>query len=98
MRSTYDYIVIGAGSAGAAVAARLAEAGRFQVLLLEAGTRSRHIWSTIPMGLSRLLADTTVSWNYTAEPDEGAAGRSIAVPRGKMLGGSSAINGMIYVR
>ena len=98
MESTYDYIVVGAGSAGAVVAARLSESGRFRVLLLEAGARARHIWSTIPMGVSRLMTDETVNWRYVSEPDEGSAGRPIAVPRGKMLGGSSAINGMVYVR
>lgn len=97
--STYDYIVVGAGSAGAVVASRLTESGRYRVLLLEAGTQgSNFFWSKVPVGVSKMIDDPTVNWCYTSEPDEGSGGRRIAVPRGRMLGGSSSINGMVYIR
>ena len=97
--STYDYIVVGAGSAGAVVASRLTESGRHRVLLLEAGTQgSNFLWSKVPVGVSKMIDDPAVNWCYTSEPDEGSGGRRIAVPRGRMLGGSSSINGMVYIR
>lgn len=97
--STYDYIVVGAGSAGAVVASRLTESGRYRVLLLEAGTQgSNFFWSKVPVGVSKMIDDPAVNWCYTSEPDEGSGGRRIAVPRGRMLGGSSSINGMVYIR
>jgi choline dehydrogenase len=95
----YDYIVVGAGSAGAVVASRLSESGTFRVLLLEAGTRgSNHFWSIVPVGTSKMIDDPAVNWCYKSEPDEGSGGRRIDVPRGKMMGGSSSINGMVYIR
>ncbi|KAF0105444.1 MAG: betA [Rhodospirillaceae bacterium] len=97
--STYDYIVVGAGSAGAVVASRLTESGRHRVLLLEAGTQgSNFFWSKVPVGVSKMIDDPAVNWCYESEPDEGSGGRRIAVPRGRMLGGSSSINGMVYIR
>ena len=97
--STYDYIVVGAGSAGAVVASRLTESGRHRVLLLEAGTQgSNFFWSKVPVGVSKMIDDPAVNWCYSSEPDEGSGGRRIAVPRGRMLGGSSSINGMVYIR
>lgn len=97
--SEVDFIVVGAGSAGAAVAARLSESGAHQVLLLEAGTAgSNHFWSRVPVGVAKLIDNATVNWCYEAEPDEGSGGRRIPVPRGKMLGGSSSINGMVFMR
>ena len=97
--STYDYIVVGAGSAGAVVASRLTESGRYRVLLLEAGTQgSNFFWSKVPVGVSKMIDDPAVNWCYSSEPDEGSGGRRIAVPRGRMLGGSSSINGMVYIR
>ena len=97
--STYDYIVVGAGSAGAVVASRLTESGRHRVLLLEAGTQgSNFLWSKVPVGVSKMIDDPAVNWCYSSEPDEGSGGRRIAVPRGRMLGGSSSINGMVYIR
>ena len=97
--AAYDYIVVGAGSAGAAVASRLSESGAYRVLLLEAGTKgSSHFWSRVPVGFAKLIDDPAVNWCYSSEPDEGTGGRRIDVPRGKMLGGSSSINGMVYVR
>ena len=97
--STYDYIVVGAGSAGAVVASRLTESGRHRVLLLEAGTQgSNFFWSKVPVGVAKMIDDPAVNWCYSSEPDEGSGGRRIAVPRGRMLGGSSSINGMVYIR
>jgi choline dehydrogenase len=94
-----DFIVVGAGSAGAAVAARLSECGTHHVLLLEAGTEgSNHFWSRVPVGVAKLIDNSAVNWCYDAEPDEGSGGRRIPVPRGKMLGGSSSINGMVFMR
>ncbi len=97
--STYDYIVVGAGSAGAVVASRLTESGAHRVLLLEAGTQgSNFFWSRVPVGVAKMIDDPAVNWCYDSEPDEGSGGRRIAVPRGRMLGGSSSINGMVYIR
>ena len=97
--STYDYIVVGAGSAGAVVASRLTESGAHRVLLLEAGTQgSNFFWSKVPVGVAKMIDDPAVNWCYESEPDEGSGGRRIAVPRGRMLGGSSSINGMVYIR
>ncbi len=97
--AAYDYIVVGAGSAGAVVASRLTENGAYRVLLLEAGTEgSSYFWARVPVGVSKMIDDPAVNWCYTSEPDEGSGGRRIEVPRGKMLGGSSSINGMVYIR
>jgi choline dehydrogenase-like flavoprotein len=93
----YDYIVVGAGSAGAAVAHRLSSDPRHKVLLLEAGVRS-HPWSFIPVGSARLIKNPAANWLYSSEPEANTNGRRIPVPRGKLLGGSSAINGMAFVR
>ena len=92
-----DYVVIGAGSAGCVVAARLSETAA-GVTLLEAGPRDTNPWIHIPAGVLKLLRHPVVNWNYTAEGTEGTAGRTIHWPRGKVLGGSSSINGMLYVR
>ena len=94
---TYDFIVVGAGSAGAAVAHRLSADPRHKVLLLEAG-RASHPWSFIPVGSARLITNPEANWLYSAEPEPNTNGRRIPVPRGKLLGGSSAINGMAFVR
>jgi choline dehydrogenase len=94
---TYDYIVVGAGSAGAAVANRLSTDRRNKVLLLEAG-RASHPWSPIPIGMARLITNPAANWLYSAEPEASTNGRRIPVPRGKLLGGSSSINGMVFVR
>jgi choline dehydrogenase len=93
----YDYIVVGAGSAGAAVANRLSADPRTKVLLLEAGPAS-HPWSRIPIGFARLITNPAANWLYSSEPDESTNGRRLPVPRGKLLGGSSSINGMVFVR
>ncbi|HQT78760.1 MAG TPA: GMC family oxidoreductase N-terminal domain-containing protein [Rhodopila sp.] len=94
---SYDYIVVGAGSAGAVVANRLSADPRNQVLLLEAGPAS-HPWSRIPIGFARLITNPTANWLYAAEPEPSTNGRRLPVPRGKLLGGSSAINGLAFVR
>jgi choline dehydrogenase len=94
---SYDYIVVGAGSAGAAVAHRLSADRKNQVLLLEAGPASHH-WSRVPLGYAKLLHNPKVNWRYHSEPMANANGRSLYVPRGRMLGGSSSINGTAFVR
>ena len=97
--SMHDFIVIGAGSSGATLAARLSESGQYRVLLLEAGTEgSDFFWSRVPAGVSKLINNPAVNWCFTSEPDEGSGGRRIEVPRGMMLGGTSSINGMVFMR
>ena len=93
----YDYIVVGAGSAGAALAARLSENSRHRVLLVEAGCAS-HPYSRFPISFGLLINNPRANWLYASEPEENTAKRAIPVPRGKMLGGSSAINGLVWVR
>lgn len=93
----YDYVVIGAGSAGAVVANRLSADPFNRVLLLEAGQES-NAWVSIPIGFAKLIDNPKANWCYSSEPDAGSGQRRIPVPRGKLLGGSSAINGMVFVR
>src|SRR6266480_3471026 len=93
-----DFIVIGAGSAGCAVAARLSEDPGTRVLLLEAGGEDDNRWIHIPLGFGKTFADPSVNWCYETEPDPGAGDRRVYWPRGKVLGGSSSINGMVYIR
>ena len=93
----FDYIVVGAGSAGSVLANRLSADPRHQVLVLEAG-RESHPWSRIPVGFARLIQNPAANWLYSSEPDDGTGQRRIPIPRGKLLGGSSAINGMVFVR
>jgi choline dehydrogenase len=94
----YDFIVIGAGSAGSVVASRLSEDGRHRVLLLEAGPSDRRLWVQIPIGYGKTFYDPRVNWMYRTEPIPGFGGRINYVPRGKLLGGSSSINAMVYIR
>jgi choline dehydrogenase len=94
----FDFIIVGAGSAGCVLANRLTASGRHRVLLLEAGPRNRHLWLHIPLGYGRLFADTRYNWCYATEPQPGCHGRNVIAPRGKVLGGSSSINGLIYIR
>jgi choline dehydrogenase len=94
----FDYIVIGAGSAGCVVAARLSQSGRYTVLLLEAGPRDRNPWIHIPMGYPKLFSDPAINWMYESEPEPELNGRVLYQPRGKVLGGTSSINGMVYIR
>jgi len=93
----YDFIVVGAGSAGAVVANRLSADPRNSVLLLEAGPAD-HPWTRIPVGSARMITNPAVNWLYRSEPGASTNGRRIPVPRGRMLGGSSALNGMAFVR
>ena len=93
----YDFIIVGAGSAGAVLANRLSENSRNKVLLIEAGPAS-NIWSRIPIGYAKTLNNPDVNWRYWAEPEESTRGRRLYVPRGKILGGTSTINGMAFVR
>jgi choline dehydrogenase len=95
---SFDYIVVGAGSAGCVLAARLSEAGRHSVLLVEAGGADTSPFIHIPMGYPRLFADTRINWAYESEPEPGLQGRTLFQPRGKVLGGTSSINGMVYIR
>ena len=94
---TFDYIVVGAGSAGSVLANRLSANGKYQVLVLEAG-RESHPWSRVPVGFARLIENPAANWLYSSEPEAGTGNRRIPVPRGKLLGGSSSINGMVFVR
>ncbi len=93
----YDYIIVGAGSAGGALAARLTEDGRSRVLLLEAGVAS-HRYTRYPISFGLLINSPEANWLYQSDPEEGTANREIPVPRGKILGGSSSINGLVWVR
>jgi choline dehydrogenase len=96
--SAYDFIVVGAGSAGSVVADRLSAKGRFSVLVLEAGGTDRRFFVQMPLGYGKTFFDPAVNWNYRAEPDPGLAGNQDHWPRGKLLGGSSSINAMVWVR
>ena len=94
---TYDYIVVGAGSAGSVLANRLSANPAHKVLVLEAG-RESHPWTLIPVGFAKLIRNPAANWLYSSEPEPGTGNRRIPIPRGKILGGSSAINGMVFVR
>jgi choline dehydrogenase len=95
---TFDYIIVGAGSAGCVLANRLTADGRHRVLLLEAGGEDRNIWLHIPLGYGKHFTDREVNWLYRTEPEAECHGRQIIAPRGKVMGGSSSINGLMYVR
>jgi choline dehydrogenase len=95
---TFDYIVVGAGSAGCVLAARLSEDSRRSVLLMEAGGADTNPFIHIPMGYPRLFADSRINWAYESEPEPGLDDRTLFQPRGKVLGGTSSINGMVYIR
>jgi choline dehydrogenase len=94
----FDFIVVGAGSAGCVLAHRLSEDGRHRVALLEAGPRDRSLWIHIPIGYGKTMWDNRINWCFQTEPDANMEGRRIYWPRGRVLGGSSSINGLIVVR
>lgn len=96
--AVFDFIVSSAGSAGCAVAARLSESGRYSVLLLEAGPRDTNPWIHIPLGFTKVFTDERVNWKFESEPVASLDNRVLYQPRGKVLGGSSSINGTIYMR
>lgn len=98
MTMEFDYVIVGAGSSGAVLANRLSEDADVTVCLIEAGPRDTHPLIKIPLGLIGLAKSRTVNWLFNTSPQTGMNARSIGVPRGKVLGGSSAINGMIYIR
>jgi len=94
----FDYIIVGAGSAGCVLAHRLTESGRHRVLVLEAGGSDRRVWLRVPIGYGKSFYDPRVNWMYRTEPDPGLDNRRGYWPRGKVLGGSSAINAMVFIR
>lgn len=98
MDQIFDYIVIGAGSAGGTLAARLSESGKHKVLLLEGGASHKDLLVSMPSGWGQMVNNPRYSWGHETEPELHAASRRISLPRGKRLGGSSSINGMIYIR
>lgn len=93
-----DFVIIGAGSAGCVLAERLSVGGRYSVLLLEAGGSDRNFWISTPLGYGKVFYDRRVNWAYRTEADPGLAGRQDYWPRGKVLGGSSSINAMVWIR
>jgi choline dehydrogenase len=98
VEGSFDYIVVGAGSAGCVLANRLTASGRHRVLLIEAGGEDRNLWIHVPIGYAKLFTDARHNWLYNSEPEPELNGRQIIQPRGKVLGGSSSINGLLYIR
>ncbi|MFC7689725.1 GMC family oxidoreductase [Paeniroseomonas aquatica] len=98
MTEAYDYVIVGGGSAGCALAARLSEDPGTTVALIEAGGRDRHPYIHIPAGYARILGHHRLTWGYRTEPDPGTADRALDYPRGRVWGGSSSINGLGHVR
>lgn len=98
MKQEFDYIIVGAGSAGCVLANRLSAGGKYTVALLEAGPQDKNFWMKMPMGIGKLWQDPRFVWNYWTDPENAIAGQKVFWPRGKALGGSSSINGMIFVR
>jgi choline dehydrogenase len=94
----FDYVIVGAGSAGCVLANRLSADGKHSVLLLEAGPEDKNLWIHVPLGYGKLFKEKTVNWMYQTEPEPELNGRQVFQPRGKVLGGSSSINGLLYVR
>ncbi len=96
--ATFDYVIVGAGSAGCVLAERLSASGRHRVLVIEAGGSDRRFYVQMPLGYGKLFYDPAVNWLYATEPDPGLAGNRDHWPRGKVLGGSSSINAMVWIR
>ena len=95
---SWDFVIVGAGSAGCVLASRLTEDPALRVLLLEAGPRDTNPWIHVPLGYGKLFSRTDVNWAYESEPEPALNGRRVFTPRGKVLGGSSSINGLVYIR
>ncbi|ASM74845.1 alcohol dehydrogenase (acceptor) (plasmid) [Pseudosulfitobacter pseudonitzschiae] len=95
---TYDYVIVGAGSAGCVLANRLSADPKCRVLLLEAGGSDNRFWVHVPMGYLYTMGNPKTDWCFRTEPEAGLGGRVLNYPRGKLLGGCSSINGMIYMR
>ena len=98
MNEHYDFVIVGGGTAACILANRLTASGAHTVLMLEAGGEPKSLWINIPAGFTKLLNDPVYNWRFQTEPEANTLGRVISVPRGKGLGGSTLINGMIYVR
>ncbi len=98
MKSEYDYIILGAGSAGCVLANKLSESGQFSVLVVEAGPMDNKLMIHIPAGVHSVYKDPSINWNYQSEQEPDLAHRQVDLPRGKVLGGSSSINSMVYMR
>jgi choline dehydrogenase len=94
----FDYVIVGAGSAGCVLAARLSQSGRYRVMLIEAGPEDRNFWIHVPLGYSKVFADRSINWMFEGDAEPGLMGRTTYQPRGKVLGGTSSINGMVYIR
>ena len=94
----FDYVIVGAGTAGCVLANRLSADPQIRVLVLEAGAKDSHPWIKIPIGYLYTMGNPKTDWCFETENEPGLNGRSLAYPRGKTLGGCSAINGMIYMR
>ena len=98
LEGEFDYIIIGAGTAGCVLANRLSEDKDVQVLLIEAGGKDDYHWIHVPVGYLYCIGNPRTDWLYKTQPESGLNGRSLSYPRGRVLGGSSSINGMIYMR
>ena len=94
----FDFVIVGAGSAGCVLADKLSASGRHTVLVLEAGGSDRRFYIQMPLGYGKTFYDPSVNWMYRAEPDPGLDGNADFWPRGKVVGGSSSINALVYVR
>ena len=98
MKNEYDYIILGAGSAGCVLANRLSESGEYSVLIVEAGPMDKKLLIHIPAGIHSVYRDPSINWNYESEVETNLEQRNIELPRGKVVGGSSSINAMVYMR
>ena len=94
----FDYVIVGAGSTGCVLANRLSSDPTNRVLLLEAGPEDRNFWIHVPLGFGKNVNNPKVNWCYQSEPEPNIGGQRFLLPRGRVLGGSSSINGMVYVR
>ena len=95
---TFDYVIVGGGSAGCVLAARLSEDANATVCLIEAGPKDRNPFVHIPATIFTLMRHKKLNWRYMTAPQEKMGGAAVYIPRGKVLGGSSSINGMVYIR